>query len=441
MRFLAGKAGNKAKVDKILAKKKQHEEALDRQRKDEKRQTMQIANAMYDKQHAPIIRDEECNAIAKDIVSSLVDRVEFRINTELIDEGPSILVGWSAEDAAAAADAAALSIAKEVEVVVVDENDVEMEEAPAVPAASAAAVPTLPTMAQIRGSQNKALTWYDRSMGVFIFLHPSVYGNMERKEAINKTASAIGIQAGTFSEYVNRGNEKSHPRIQKWFTIVKNMTWADVKKRFPSHWAEQFDILDDSTVKEQIEPYKSIATNTQTVFITKDSGSSPKGRANAAKKRKSVVHITKDAVRVGRSDKGAVRKWNSEVDWITDHIQFRWNIGDPATRTGIMSELRVRNDGNGIGDDEFYKTFLAEGKGAQLSKFLTKCIKNAGYSIRKNSIGQTVPDNWYQIAKEAAEKIHKRFVEEKVTDVCNADQTFMLFTPEEGYVIAPTGAK
>ena len=58
-----------------------------------------------------------------------------------------------------------------------------------------------------------------------------------------------------------------------------------------------------------------------------------------------------------------------------------------------------------------------------------------------STVSQKVPDNWVQIAQIEAERICETMRAAEVDVLINADETFVLFYPEDGHVIAPEGAK
>ena len=68
-------------------------------------------------------------------------------------------------------------------------------------------------------------------------------------------------------------------------------------------------------------------------------------------------------------------------------------------------------------------------------------LVRAGWSVRVNSIGQTVPENWRDLSVANSQRIRKRFADENVDVACNSDQTFLRFYPDKETVIAPKGTK
>eukprot|EP00957_Ditylum_brightwellii_P122707 9358017-Ditylum_brightwellii.AAC.1 len=73
--------------------------------------------------------------------------------------------------------------------------------------------PIITTMAQLRVSQRKTLTWNDRERGFFIYLHPDVFGR--DPDAISKDASAVGVHYHSFRAHVSLKDKQAHEYIKK----------------------------------------------------------------------------------------------------------------------------------------------------------------------------------------------------------------------------------
>jgi hypothetical protein len=104
-------------------------------------------------------------------------------------------------------------------------------------------------------------------------------------------------------------------------------------------------------VTEYLEPFRSIAEKSQTVFLTKDSDgkmANPKARVVVAKKNGNVKVIRlgdKGATkRIERTDKGKARDWLDQTKAVEDFVKGRWNGGDPATRQEVYDMLSIRDD-------------------------------------------------------------------------------------------------
>eukprot|EP00957_Ditylum_brightwellii_P032919 2496244-Ditylum_brightwellii.AAC.1 len=56
---------------------------------------------------------------------------------------------------------------------------------------------------------------------------------------------------------------------------------------------------------------------------------------------------------------------------------------------------------------------LVYGKESAVAIFITRVLKRIGFTMRKNSIGQTVPDDWVDQALESKQRIQETFRKEK----------------------------
>ena len=72
---------------------------------------------------------------------------------------------------------------------------------------------------------------------------------------------------------------------------------------------------------------------------------------------------------------------------------------------------------------------------------MKRVLKREGWSFRKNSVGQTVPEDWLEKAVDNAKRICERFRAAGVEEILNADQTFVKYHNEEETVVAPTNIK
>ena len=307
-----------------------------------------------------------------------------------------------------------------------------------------------PSKPSISGKSRPDLNWNDKTCGVFLFLHPDIFGKGDMNKRHENVALTVGVAPNTVRQWVSIKDKNAQEVIGHWYPIVKGMKWADVKKRFSSGWLEPYqDIPDESTVVNELGPYEDIASKAQTVIVSKHSaggiGGSGRKRMAVAKKKKNVkaVNLTmgsgKMTKRLERRDKAKARKFPDQVDDIIDFIQHRWDTGDPCTRNEAYDELRTRDDcAEGT---EFYNSYLLPAKGAQLANFLSRCLERMHFSNRRNSIGQKVPADWREKAEANVKEIKRILKELGVEVVINADQTFIQYYPESEYVLAPKGAR
>jgi len=101
-------------------------------------------------------------------------------------------------------------------------------------------------------------------------------------------------------------------------------------------------------VTEELQPYKLIAEQSQTVILSNYSGSkensNPYLKYKLAKKNKNIINIKEDTKRAKHDDKGKDRKFSPQKDAIHKFIQDQWDSGNPTTRPEVYDILRERSD-------------------------------------------------------------------------------------------------
>jgi hypothetical protein len=304
--------------------------------------------------------------------------------------------------------------------------------------------------AALKGTQKNIVNWKHRAAGAFLFLHPGIYGEGDFVTRTRKVAGALGVEHKTLGKWLSLKNEASMSYIEKWLPIVENMTWKDAAGSFKSDWAEQWMVRDDEKISEDLlAPYKDRVKGSKTTFLSKYTpGTTTSGRKSTAKNDKSTIILKDSTKRSERSDVKKPRKFAAQEKALIEVVAERWGLGDPIGRIELRDEIIARDDcQEGHVDehgDDFYKTHLDPRKPSSASGFanwVKRVLNRAGWSFRKNSVGQTVPPDWRKKAERNAAKITKRFKDEEVDVVLNADQTFVNFYMEETEVVAPTGIK
>eukprot|EP00956_Cyclotella_meneghiniana_P024783 scaffold50391_cov37-Cyclotella_meneghiniana.AAC.1 len=436
--FLSRKSGNSSKIEKVLLKNKSREQSLGAATEQEIRKELLKAEAEIRLKHAPMRREEELASV-EDALESIIQILEFRAGA---CSCPDSFVGKGSSQDPVCIETESGSLEDPI---CIDDKSPDKVTAPAKKKAKKAKSDTT-----IAGRRRPELTWYDRSIGVYLYLHPSIYGLLPTDDMrYNSVGVAVGADGDTVRKWVSLKDKGSEHHVSIWYSIVKDMKWSDVKRKFPKEWTAQFDIADDGNVLEQLTPFRDVAAKSQSIIVTKASEgrmANPKARSVESSKNKNVKNVNltygknhRATKRIERKDRGQARAYLAQSQAVEEMVQNRWNEGDPTTRMEVYDMLRCRED-CAEGTD-FYNSYLAARKGSQLAMFLSRILKRIHFSHRKNSIGQKIPENWRAMAVENVEEVRKVFIEAGVDVVVNADQTFIKFYPEVEYVLAPSGAK
>ena len=222
------------------------------------------------------------------------------------------------------------------------------------------------------------------------------------------------------------------------------MTWGDVSKCFNPSWADQWKL--DATAKlteDQLSMYEEhIKGSKKTFFSQYTPGTTTAGRKASAKQDPNTTVITKTTARTERKDAGKGRKWQNQEAFVIALVAKRWDDGDPIGKTELKDEVLARDDC--VEGTPFWNSYADPSKKSSASgwtNWLDRVLARSGWSLRANSIGQTVPENWRPMSVANAARIQKSYKEANVQVTINADQTFVKFFMEEAQVVAPTGTK
>ena len=85
-------------------------------------------------------------------------------------------------------------------------------------------------------------TWVKRCYAIYMYMHPQIF-NCDASEA----SEVLGTSRTTLLGWVTLSVKKNY--VNKWFDIVANLTWADVKRNFNEELTDkQNHIPEDSKV-------------------------------------------------------------------------------------------------------------------------------------------------------------------------------------------------
>ncbi len=194
--------------------------------------------------------------------------------------------------------------------------------------------------ASLKSRQIMTLTWLERSALIWLFLCPQIYPGYKGSKRLQRVATAGGIHFAALKKWVAKKGKYSKKFVHKWFHIVANMTWKDVKIFFPTQFTATFGAINEELgVQEQLLPWKHVVATAATVSLNKfmiDLRSGAKRAALAKKRPNSFQNMTTKTKRARRSDSGRARKHPDVADKIQNFVQERWNTGDPCTRRLCM---------------------------------------------------------------------------------------------------------
>ena len=268
-----------------------------------------------------------------------------------------------------------------------------------------------------------------------MYLHPKIFNS-----DATTTAEMMGIPRSTLLGWVSCNVKKN--QVKKWYDIVYNLTWGVVKMHMSQDIVSKFITVEDGA-KVNLRKYRVYRGDS--IVLSKFCGIAPSKRAKLcrqavnARARGEEPKGGKFSL-VNEMDKMQVRdrkpKYLHVTKSVRDFILEGWYSGTPRTRHGcyLMAMESCEKDGG------FYQQYVDPNKrsaSAQLSHWLSRLLKRMGFSSRKETISQKVPENWIELSKAFCLSMQKHFKDAKVDVIVCADQTFVKFRLAKEKLIVP----
>ncbi len=281
--------------------------------------------------------------------------------------------------------------------------------------------------------------WAVKSQAIFFYFHPEM-----GRQDINITCQVWNLNALTFKNWISQ--KQYYP---KWVSYVQKYEASHVKENIPLVHCEKFKAVDDAS--KVIIPSKFMHSDGKVYLVptksragheNNDHEESRQKKRKIASKSKTVIYIPEYARSVGATGKKVA--WPIQETFIITKITESWETGNPITRASCYAML-IREFGNEKEEErnEFEKSmkFHDGGIAPAFSQWFSRVLERHRFSVRKESISQTVPKNWNELAIACAKQICEVMKSAGVTKLINADEMFLNFYPKETQLIAPTGVK
>jgi len=274
----------------------------------------------------------------------------------------------------------------------------------------------------------KEMDWTSRSVIIYFYLHPSL-----GKKDLERSARLFGVNPRTLEGWLTK-----HDMKKKWTSMVNDLKFDDVLRAIP-----------DSSIKQRLQklqiPTKvkklTVSMKGSLKILTRNSSCSNSHQgilaiANANK----TLYVKSGDRRIKQQAK--TTKHPQVQDFIRDTIVTRWNMGLPITnnelRRLVVAKSKTQNNWEAWTEIYAKGTSISRKK---LSVFLHRAIQKIGYSVRKSTVSQKIPDDWRRLSELGSKRIRKAFSEANVDVVLAADETFIRFHETRGFVIGPKGEK
>ena len=181
-------------------------------------------------------------------------------------------------------------------------------------------------------------TWLKRCYAIYMYMHPQIF-NCNASEA----SEVLGTSRTTLLGWVTLSVKKNY--VNRWFDIVANLTWADVKQNFNEEIADKYKHIPEES-KVNLSKYKELRG--ENVVLSSFCGVPAAKRARLARKSANAsargeVSVAGVFTLVNKHCKKQIRdkyiKYPETAKHVTDYILQAWYSGSPVSRQGCYVEV------------------------------------------------------------------------------------------------------
>jgi hypothetical protein len=269
---------------------------------------------------------------------------------------------------------------------------------------------------QTKGKQTVAhyrtMAWAQKSKAIFFYFHKSL-GNRDAE----LTCSIFAINFMTFQNWI-----KQKRYFGKWAQYVKAYTVSDVLPAVPGTIRKNYADVDTSSTVEIDSKFHDPAPGHR--YVSARSAGTRQQSRKAAQKFDNVTYLLQTTKTVGS---GRKVKYPEQEDFLIASVLSGWETGNPLSKSAAYDLLISEFGHESEADRTEWETTMKIHSGnitPGLSQWLSRALQRHQFSIRKESISQTVPTNWLQICLDACALARSIMAGAGVTRLVNADEMF-----------------
>ena len=288
---------------------------------------------------------------------------------------------------------------------------------------------TSPAKGKKTVAQYRTKTWNQKSKAVFFYFHESL-GNKDAE----LTCSIFSINFMTFQNWI-----KQKRYFGKWIYYVEGFKVSDIVPEVPVTFRKNYADVDASSTVEVDSKFHNSSPAHR--YVSALSAGTRQQNRKAAKKFDNITYLLQTTKTVGS---GRKVKYLEQEEFIIKNVVSRWETGKPLSKSAaydlLISEFGHENET----DRTEWETKMKIHSGnitPDFSQWLSRVLERHRFSIRKESISQTVPVDWLQICLDACALIRSIMKAAEVTRLVNADEMFLQYYPKETHLIAPCNVK
>ena len=76
----------------------------------------------------------------------------------------------------------------------------------------------------LKGKEISSITWKDRAVRMYLFLHPKIHGVGSFNKRIDSVAKSIGVHRNMLRQWCSLTNAGAETFIKIWYPLIKEFT-------------------------------------------------------------------------------------------------------------------------------------------------------------------------------------------------------------------------
>jgi hypothetical protein len=228
-------------------------------------------------------------------------------------------------------------------------------------------------------------SWELRSKAIFFYMRSSL-GNMD----MEVTCTVFSLNVNTFSNWIR---QKQY--YGKWLQYVESFSVGDILPSVPSVYRDSYANVDGDSKVVVDTKFKNNCSGK--VYVSAASEGNRQKTQKLAAMSNEVFYIRKTTKTAGS---GRQTKYKEQEEFIIKQIVQRWETGDPLSKASAY-DLLIKKFGHQEESQrtewELKMSIHSGNISPALSQWLSRVLERHRFSVRKESISQTVPTNWLQV--------------------------------------------
>lgn len=256
------------------------------------------------------------------------------------------------------------------------------------------------------------LDWTSRSAIIYFYLHPAL-----GKKDLVRSSTLFRVCPRTLEGWVTKADMK-----RKWPSMVNDLKFDDVIQAMPESCTKQR--LLNLDIDESVKKLKTIPSTGLKIFTRNSSSKFSHQAIFAMAKNNQALYVRRTDKRIIERQ-ARTRKYMEVQNFIQETVATRWNMGMPIPKEELRRLVVAKSKEQSW--EEWKETY---GQGTyetrrKLTVYLDRAIAKMGYSVRKTTVSQKIPEDWRRLAEIGAKRVRESFRQANVDVVLAADETFI----------------